>query len=150
MLYQAYLFGAHEQGEKELQEAIEQGYAEPGMRLLSLNRGDGSKTRRILEVQSFFQKVRDKEELVSSTKNTLQDEFSVSQEPDGSWSVIRNNPFEVIKSKLDSKENAKKEILNITNKNKENNFLQLLNKDSNWVTFFLKAVIQGSFQFVVL
>jgi len=107
--------------------------------------GTPTKTRRILEVQSdLFQKGRDKSSLVESTKNTLKDEFSVSQEPDDTWSVFRNNPFEVIKSKLESKEQAKQEILKFTGKNDQNQFLQLLNKDNNWVTFFTKSIIQDS------
>lgn len=62
----------------------------------------GSKTRRILEVQSdLFQKGRDQKTLVKV-------------------------PF------------FKKAIVS------KNNFLQLLNKDSNWVSFFLKSIVQDS------
>jgi hypothetical protein len=65
-----------------------------------------TKTRRILEVQSdLFQKGRDKEILISPTKDT--------------------NTIERLQSS-------------------ENQFLQLLNKDNNWVTFFAKSIVQDS------
>ena len=66
----------------------------------------GSKTRRILEIQSdLFQKGRDKKNLIKPTVN----EYDVLVEQDN-----------------------------------QNQFLQLLNKDSNWVTFFIKSIIQDS------
>jgi len=52
----------------QLQKDIEEGFAEPGMRSLFLNNGEGTKTRRILEVQSdLFQKGRDKKDLTRKT-----------------------------------------------------------------------------------
>ena len=75
----------------------------------------GSKTRRILEVQSdLFQKGRDKESLIAA-----------GEAPAG-----YNDTKEVTQ--------FRKEDL------KQNQFLQLLNKDSNWVTFFVKSIIQDS------
>jgi hypothetical protein len=66
----------------------------------------GSKTRRILELQSdLFQKGRDRDILISPTEDT--------------------NTIERLQSS-------------------ENQFLQLLNKDNNWVTFFVKSIIQDS------
>jgi hypothetical protein len=59
--------------------------------------GVGSKTRRVLEVQSdLFQKGRDKKDLINTVSG------------------------------------------------KENQFLQLLNKDNTWVTFFVKSILQDS------
>ena len=76
-----------------------------------------TKTRRILELQSdLFQKGRDKDNLI----NEYSEEY---QNVDG------NTIDEII-------ENRK----NI----KSNQFLQLLNKDNNWVNFFVKAIIQDS------
>jgi hypothetical protein len=65
---------------------------------IQFEKGEGSKTRRILEVQSdLFQKGRDKD-------------------------YLPKYPF----------------------KSNDNKFLQLLNKDNNWVTFFVKSIIQDS------
>ena len=88
---------------------------------------DATKTRRILEVQSdLFQKGRDKKDL--STKD-----FGL--DPD----FFREN--------FDSVEEMKKyestAMLN-DNNTPENQFLQLLNKNSNWVTFFIKGIVQDS------
>lgn len=75
----------------------------------------GFKTRRILEVQSdLFQKGRDKQLLVPINEKIALDH------------MMGNTSQEM------------KELLN------SNNFLQLLNKDNNWVTFFVKSIIQDS------
>lgn len=75
----------------------------------------GPKTRRILEVQSdLFQKGRDKQLLVPISEKVALDH------------VMGNTSQEM------------KELL------KSNQFLQLLNKDNNWVTFFIKSIIQDS------
>ena len=80
---------------------------------------DPTKTRRILEIQSdLFQKGRDEKELIGRlpVKTTL-------------WN------------------NGEPEDYTIPGDNyntKENQFLQLLNKDNNWVTFFVKSIMQDS------
>ena len=81
-----------------------------------------TKTRRILEVQSdLFQKGRDRKDLVTRTvENT------------GEYGDI--DPFDSSNGK-----SYKEEI--DTNPNQ---FLQLLNKDNNWVTFFIKSIVQDS------
>ena len=74
-----------------------------------------SKTRRILEVQSdLFQKGRDKQLLVPVNEKVAADYMFGKQSEE------------------------MKELLN------SNQFLQLLNKDNNWVTFFVKSIIQDS------
>jgi hypothetical protein len=77
-----------------------------------------SKTRRILEVQSdLFQKGRDKDML-----------------------IVNPNVKKAI-------EKGAVGYMDITGKDKklpENQFLQLLNKGNNWVTFFVKSIIQDS------
>lgn len=81
--------------------------------------GTPTKTRRILEVQSdLFQKGRDKKTLTTyNDLNKLLDEGKITEE----------------------------EYYSIDNtKNSKNQFLQLLNKDNNWVTFFIKSIIQDS------
>ena len=78
----------------------------------------GSKTRRILEVQSdLFQKGR------KMSSETL------AYHPD------KNNP---------DYDHTGVTYPNLNLDSKENQFLQLLNKDNNWVTFFVKSIIQDS------
>ena len=85
-----------------------------------------TKIRRILEVQSdLFQKGRDKENLekVNKRKVTQEDIDSGNLLPDvGVGDLISD--YETI--------------------TKGNQFLQLLNKNNNWVTFFVKSIIQDS------
>ena len=102
--------------------------------------GTPTKTRRILEVQSdLFQKGRDNDDLIS--KNTLssldnsatQMQLLNQRLDNGEITVDEykelRKPYQVNKSKQNSKENQ---------------FLQLLNQGSNWVTFFVKSIIQDS------
>lgn len=83
--------------------------------------GKLTKTRRILEVQSdLFQKGRDREDIAKVTDEQIEE-----------FRKLRDNV---------SYDEAKKYLDSI----KENQFLQLLNKDNNWVTFFIKSIIQDS------
>lgn len=76
-----------------------------------------TKTRRILELQSdLFQKGRDKEDL---TEPYIIETYNNQGRPE------------------------RREESNPNNKN-QNQFLQLLNKDNNWVTFFVKSIIQDT------
>jgi hypothetical protein len=87
-----------------------------------------SKTRRILELQSdLFQKGRDKEDLVRSNNTPI----NTSLNPDDF-----NSHEDFIA--------AEEKAANIEQQFKQNQFLQLLNKDNNWVTFFIKSIIQDS------
>jgi len=131
--------------------------------------GKATKTRRILEVQSdLFQKGRDKENLVSGNiksvktgdfryKDTegsldLQLRSVNSEDLDLEWyngkewepldveSTFNRGEVELQRFKdfLLKELNIKKED------STSNQFLQLLNKDNNWVTFFVKSIIQDS------
>ena len=102
-----------------------------------------TKTRRILELQSdLFQKGRDKKDLITKTIN---EDYELTLEGNtyflqgGDWINITKgrdaSEEEVIKL------NKLKDTVKVSN---ENNFLQLLNKDNNWVTFFVKSIIQDS------
>lgn len=83
------------------------------------------KTRRILEVQSdLFQKGRDSRDLVNSKIPTGELE-TIDFDDDG-----RPLPSPIMKDN--------------ENYLKSNQFLQLLNKKNNWVTFFVKSIIQDS------
>jgi hypothetical protein len=104
--------------------------------------GTLTKTRRILELQSdLFQKGRDKSDLVNQKPGDFEDE--IKQESDGTWSIY-NNLVGLIEGGFKSE----KEAIAFSGPSKEdvskNQFLQLLNKDNNWVTFFIKSIIQDS------
>ena len=123
---------------------------------------DITKTRRILEVQSdLFQKGRDKEDLI--TRATLYDITDKQITHNGiTYRLlfnIDNAGFHVVekgvnkaipKSKLpqeviDWATNIRKSITTTSNVERSSNqFLQLLNKNNNWVTFFVKSIIQDS------
>ena len=108
-----------------------------------------TKTRRILEVQSdLFQKGRDKKLLTGE----------YSKLPIGAKVNYKGKVYEIIDKydkgdfKLydltDGNETITglkaDEFIDIAETTQENQFLQLLNKDNNWVTFFVKSIIQDS------
>ena len=131
--------------------------------IVNTKKGNTTKTRRILEVQSdLFQKGRNRELLVESkTQNRsgvgsipytttgkyagLLDKIrakanevlgeSRGERPDGQTINLDGNTYYTMNGMWYLKE---KEF------NNENQFLQLLNKDNNWVTFFVKSIIQDS------
>lgn len=101
-----------------------------------------TKTRRILEVQSdLFQKGRDSKDLISlptipeyeieKLKNELTDKAYTEN-----WTQEK---LDIELAKVDKLEKD-----SIKGNDKQNQFLQLLNKDNNWVTFFIKSIIQDS------
>jgi len=132
------------------------------------------KTRRILEIQSFFQKVRNEKDLtikpydfghtifvkdgneydnspntkinykgVKGRKGKLTEQFPELSDlyfkdtrPDFSEEFATKAKLQEI-SALDFERSKSKEKF-------KNQFLQLLNKDNNWVTFFVKSIIQDS------
>jgi len=109
-----------------------------------INPTTNTKTRRILEVQSdLFQKGRDLDDLVTKqTKGSL-DTFSTN---------MSNLNRKLDKGEI-SLEDYRKERQILEDNRKlgekfrnlpDNQFLQLLNKDSNWVTFFVKSIVQDS------
>jgi len=97
-----------------------------------------SKTRRILEIQSdLFQKGRDEEDL-TEYKYTRSDEGEINFGDEDIYRAERmfyagNEEYEKGLSTRFREKDVKK-----------NQFLQLLNKDNNWVTFFIKSIIQDS------
>ncbi len=108
-----------------------------------------SKTRRILEVQSdLFQKGRDKTNLINYEKEdyksytkdgynyfTINGEFFKQKEVSDSNKFLPGKEEKITKQEFEE---------NITKEKTQNQFLQLLNKDNNWVTFFVKSIIQDS------
>ena len=110
--------------------------------------GKPTKTRRVLEVQSdLFQKGRGKEDLVTKTISqssfTNADTFKSSEEE---LNTLEKIGFDDLSENGRKRYKELKEILkgNTQKNTSENQFLQLLNKDSNWVTFFVKSIIQDS------
>ena len=121
---------------------------------------DKTKTRRVLEVQSdLFQKGRDKKDLI-----TKEPEHNYTAFP---TKLFKNNKVGDIVQykgayyKLTEKYLNEIDVFNFNNQGDEdlemfkiervgapidskNQFLQLLNKDNNWVTFFVKSIIQDS------
>jgi len=98
-----------------------------------------NKTRRVLEVQSdLFQKGRDRKDLISKKPDGSNDK--IERQSDGTWAVV-NTQIGIVESGFKTQEEADN-WLNPTSK--ENQFLQLLNKDNNWVTFFVKSIVQDS------
>jgi len=95
--------------------------------------GDDSKTRRILEIQSdLFQKWRNKFEFENNKYTAEKDTESV-------WHYYKNG------SEINSNEYTK--IWNIfleTYLDNADAFTKLLQKDNNWVTFFVKSIIQDT------
>lgn len=129
-----------------------------------------SKIRRILEVQSdLFQKGRDREELVKPY-NSLYDVLNRTKISENGKTYRIDTPSAIHAStgpeakfqiynetdrKFESKEklptdiiqwaNSIREKLNTGGKDIESNqFLQLLNKDGNWIPFFIKSIVQDS------
>jgi hypothetical protein len=110
-----------------------------------------SKTRRILEVQSdLFQKGRDKEDLINTGKDLLDDnKFNIGKD-EYRWKPYQTEDGDVADRFLkNGKEITQKEFFEAKNKvesvdPKANQFLQLLNQGSNWVTFFVKSIVQDS------
>lgn len=117
-----------------------------------------TKTRRILEVQSdLFQKGRDKSMLVKVNKSseiptdrfTYGDKFSNFKttfvKKDGKWYDESNQKYPLTEQVVvDGYNSFASESGNVLNQLSSNQFLQLLNKDNNWVTFFVKSIIQDT------
>ena len=128
-----------------------------------------TKTRRILEVQSdLFQKGRNREDLATEMSSRIVDtagifrneEYSFTLNDDVYESIVemvyyedenQSEPTERyyvngLRIGLAGMEAAKKEYIASKNINlsNQNQFLQLLNKNNNWVTFFIKSIIQDS------
>ena len=114
------------------------------------------KTRRILEVQSdLFQKGRNIDNLAGKVIGNAK--YRVGSNPYGRgagelssenlpYAIVDNESGEVYDFYKTEQEanSAFNTLIQGDNNSKENQFLQLLNKDNNWVTFFIKSIIQDS------
>ena len=117
-----------------------------------------AKTRRILEVQSdLFQKGRDRKDLLLSNNNRFKFTYNLSD-----FNIIynfSNNSYKIVysnngnepslqymppKNIIEDVIKLEKDKIKASRNSSENQFLQLLNKSGNWVTFFIKSIIQDS------
>ena len=119
---------------------------------------ENPKTRRILEVQSdLFQKGRDKKDLVKTETSRISNFVTTDFENSTHAYIRKNGEYLVIYKEDNTITKVDKDkydyLLEINNayynekideNNRNNQFLQLLNKDNNWVTFFVKSIIQDS------
>ena len=127
---------------------------------------DNTKTRRILEVQSdLFQKGRDRKDLAGMPTNKVitaglfeNEEFSFELNDYVYDAVVEDIYYEEenqtepttvfykngMRISYEEMKIAKKEYEKQNIPQSQNQFLQLLNKDNNWVTFFVKSIIQDS------
>jgi hypothetical protein len=117
--------------------------------------GTLTKTRRILEVQSdLFQKGRDKLRLTERNGKQEINGVIYTDSPNikieykgeiGRKAILQKKYPELSRLLFEEYSNDERISKNYIQENDSNNqFLQLLNKDSNWVTFFVKSIIQDS------
>ena len=100
---------------------------------LSQTGGTNTKTRRILEMQSdFFQKIRNNFTVKGNN-------YTKSKDKDNNSTYFLNGKS-ISKSEH---ENGWNEYLN-TPENSEDAFLKLLLRNDNWITFFIKSIVQDS------
>lgn len=119
---------------------------------LDLTHHNTVNTRRILEVQSdLFQKGRDKEDLTALEEGYVSSVL-VSQYPNnkiGDTIYVRGREYKISKLYTEIDEyilsgNQEETRFKLELSKTPNQFLQLLNKDNNWVNFFVKSIIQDS------
>ena len=107
--------------------------------------GTPTNTRRILEVQSdLFQKGRNNENLVWNQKfanANISEGLLNTYKDEDKRKFLTNTERNRVEEFLNGDKTFNKEI---EETNKQKQFLQLLNKDNNWVTFFVKSIIQDS------
>lgn len=109
-----------------------------------------TKTRRILEVQSdLFQKGRGNESLIPnevSDVNKEVDKILNKEEQDEYYSLRWSKENGGLSKEKQKRFNELYSKIKVVDDKiiSSNNFLQLLNKDNNWVTFFIKSIIQDS------
>lgn len=107
--------------------------------------GTPTKTRRILEVQSdLFQKGREYPQLAALKGFTFPVEFeghTYTEEPNEFVGVYFKDGKSISEDEFDQ---VRRRMIELEAGRSENEFLQLLNKENNWVTFFVKAIIQDS------
>jgi hypothetical protein len=101
---------------------------------------DKTKTRRILEVQSdLFQKGRDEKELTKIPVSNFLDKLT-KEEQELYKKLQRKDYSDFTEEEIKFYDKVDK----LANQNTGNSFLQLLNQGSNWVTFFVKSIVQDS------
>src|SRR5690606_22964833 len=100
-------------------------------------------TRRILEIQSdLFQKGRDIKKLVVEVETPIGkgQQFTYKGV---TYTDTENRAWKGF-GEIITKSEYVETLMKATEESNQNQFLQLLNKDNNWVTFFIKSIIQDS------
>ena len=132
-------FGSQEEYEYNKNQGLIDGPVIKG-RPTQVNPVRNIKTRRILEVQSdLFQKGRDKANLIGSN-------LTIRQISTG-WIVYNQQLVDAPAINFNTLKEAEDYVNKVASPyldKSENKFLQFLNKDNNWVTFFIKSIIQDS------
>jgi len=117
----------------------------------------GTKTRRILEVQSdLFQKGRDKSNLLSKgddfgksyggsiPSGPLLDKIREEANEAYDKPTVKEGTIVTVNGKNYEKSNGMWFEQKIKSTDNRNKFLQLLNKKGNWVNFFIESIVQDS------
>ena len=106
------------------------------------NSGTPTKTRRILELQSdLFQKGREQSTIAIKGGGSIS--YFVKQNEYDNNFVIEDAEGNIKAGPFKTKQEAQ-DRLNKFSDDKGNQFLQLLNKDNNWVKFFIQSIIQDA------
>lgn len=106
-----------------------------------------TKTRRILEVQSdLFQKGRDKDVLVNPQVGQKVVKPFEQYLGEGTITAVNNNGTIDVEYDSGGRDNGARpgRYTKIPQLKSHNQFLQLLNKDNNWVRFFIQSIVQDS------
>lgn len=103
-----------------------------------------TKTRRILEIQSdLFQKGRDKNNLIDRFDELYGS--NLNEEEKGILLRLDDVPASKLKpEEIELRDGISARAAIPLLNHPENRFLQILNREGNWVTFFVKAIIQDS------
>ena len=139
--------------------------------IVNTKKGNTTNTRRILEIQSdLFQKGRNEKNLIREAKTqglnktlNVGDKVKYIHDPDETVLTVESKKIKKVGrfyteenetyeenvyvwtiSGQEVNENEIKYYIPLKADNTQNQFLQLLNKDNNWVTFFVKSIIQDS------
>jgi hypothetical protein len=95
----------------------------------------------ILLPQGYFEDSDDNLVISSKLNDTNSSDIQLVRAKENNYLTIDDNLYEILESKslqVKDRNNAENEI------KPQNQFLQLLNKDNNWVNFFIKSIIQNS------
>jgi len=95
-----------------------------------------------LNIKDIDFRIKNIKKELSYSKEYVKDNFKdIYEVLDYSFNEFYSKRIQELNDRLDKEENLKSNYILEEN---QNQFLQLLNKDNNWVTFFIKSIIQDS------